>query len=337
MGTKMGGKKRYGPYTPITSQVSLYDERKEITSATYEDRFEQMATEKLSRVQPNRAELRDINNFGDEVQNAIRQKLSIKERHMFGSSVKNTMVYSSHKKDADILIVLDLERHGKWLNQDVGSSNAQKALKESLTSNPKYAGANIYIDGSAVVVEQGGKSVDLVLSFRNPNGRGFLIPEGRNGATWIRTDPRTSKRILDIVDKKHYGQVRPLIQLAKDWNERHGRKLKSYHVEAMVVQHFMNNEPNKRSSLHSNVDKFFHNFPEYISSSQIKDPATDENLGSYLSRQTKDEVIKESLKTRKYVDQARSANEEFDAEKSLYYYRRVLYDNLGETNDKFER
>ena len=324
MGTKMGGLE-YGDYEPFGQQSSLYEEKRKMSSKEFENQAEILATNKLNNVQPDWAEMRNLNHYAEEVQNDIGEKLSIKEKHLFGSSVKNTMVDSSHKKDADILVVLDSEKHADLLSRKDGAQVSLVKVKEALERNPKYNDAEIKIDGNAVVVRQSGKTVDVVPAFRNPNGSGFLIPENRNGSRWIRTDPRTSKRILNIEDKKHYGQVRPMVQLAKDWNERNGKKLKSYHMEAMVIQHFMNKDPRGERSLHANADEFFYRLPEYVSSSQMRDPATDEKLGDYLSSNDKEKVIKSAMKTRENIEKARSAKEAGDGDKSLYYYRRALY------------
>lgn len=258
------GRPDYGGYKPFSQQTSLFAEKLPMHSMDFEEKVETLATDKLRNVKPDLAEMRDLNRFAEEVQTDIGQRLSVKEKHLFGSSIKNTMVDSSHRKDADILVVLDSDNHADLLRGKNGAQLSLIKIKESLERNPRYKGAEIKIDGSAVVVKKGGKIVDIVPAFRDPNGRGFLIPENRNGGRWIRTDPRKSKRILNIEDKKHYGQVRPLVQLAKDWNERNGKKLKSYHIEVMVIQHFMNMDPNEKPSLHANADEFFYRLPEYV-------------------------------------------------------------------------
>lgn len=325
MGTKMGGLE-YEDYKPFSQQMSLFGDKRRMSSKEYETRAEELASEKLNNIQPDWAERRQLNLRAEQIQRDIGEKLSVKEKHLFGSSIKNTMVNSSNRKDADILIVLDSEKHSDLLTGKYGAKLSLVEVQESLKKNPKYKDAQITIDGNAVVVKQDGKIVDVVPAFRNPNGKGFLIPENRNGTRWIKSDPRTSKRILDIEDKKHYGQVRQIVQLAKDWNERNGKKLKSYHVEAIVIQHFMNKDSDKNRSIHANADEFFYRFPEYISSSQLKDPATDEKLGGYLSLSDKENAIKSAMRTRDNIDKARSAKDAGDGEKSLNYYRKALYD-----------
>lgn len=325
MGTKMGGLE-YEDYKPFSQQTSLYEEKRRMSSKEFENEAELLASDKLSDVQPDWAEMRELNHYAEEVQSDIGERLSVKEKHLFGSSVKNTMVDSSHKKDADILVVLDSKEHSELLTMKNGPHRALVEVEEALKNNPKYKSADISIDGSAVVVRQGGKIVDVVPALRNPNGKGFIIPENRNGIRWIKTDPRTSKRILKIEDRKHNGQVRPMVQLAKDWNERNGGRMKSYHMEAMVIQHFMNKVPDENRSLHANADDFFFRLPEYVSSGQIRDPATDEKLGGYLSFGEKERAIKSAMKTRDYIDKARSAKEAGDGAKSLYYYQKAIYE-----------
>ena len=176
MGTKIGGL-RYKKYTPFSSQNSLDIEKVKFSPLTNETRFEQIASNKLKSVQPDRTEMRELNQFSEGVHNAIRQELFVNEKHLFGSSVKNTMVESSHTKDIDILEVLDSDKHWDLLTGNNGAQLSLKKVKQSLEKNPMYFGAKITIDGSAVVVEQNGKIVDIVPAFRNPNGPGFLIPE----------------------------------------------------------------------------------------------------------------------------------------------------------------
>ena len=321
----MGGSE-YAGYKAFVPRTSLLEEKREMNSEEFERRAEMLASNKLSKVQPDWAEMKSLNQYAEQVQNDIGEKLSVREKHLFGSSIKNTMVDSSHRKDVDILIVLDSEKHRDLLTDENGAKQSLIEVRDALKKNPKYKDAQITIDGNAVVINHSGKIVDVVTAFQNPNDKGFLIPENRNGTRWIKSDPRTSKRILEIEDKKHHGQVRPMIQIAKDWNERNGKKLKSYHMEAIVIQHFMNKNSDKNRSIHANVDEFFYRLPEYISSSQIKDPATEEKLGRYLSDVEKNAVIKSTMRTRDKIERARAAKDDGDGEKSLNYYRKALYD-----------
>ncbi len=328
MGTKMGGS-QYSEYQGFMQQTSLVEEDKVMNSEEFERRAELLVSSKLSTIKPHRREMKSLDQFAEQVQTDIGEKLFVAEKHLFGSSVKNTMVDSSHKKDVDILIVLDSEKHHDLLTAKSGSRMSLVEVRDVLRKNKRYKDAIITIDGNAVVIKQSGRIVDVVPAFRNPNGRGFIIPESNNKNSWIISDPRTSKRILDIEDKKYSGQVRPLIQLAKDWNERNGRKLKSYHIEAIVIQHFMIKNPDRTRSLHVNFDSFFYNFPDYLRSSQIKDLATDEKVGGYLSFSEKEEVIKSAIRSRSNIIKARAAKKQDEGEKSLRYYKKVLYNGGG--------
>ena len=325
VGTKMGDHK-YSDYQIMDQQGSLIEEEGRINSKEFENRAEMQVSIKLNKIQPDLAEMKALNQYAEQVQTDIGEKLSIRERHLFGSSIKNTMVDSSNKKDADILIVLDYEKHHELLSVKNGSKQTLIEVYDALKSNPKYKEADVTIDGSAVVIRRGEKIVDIVPAFRNPNGKGFLIPENRKGNKWIKSDPRTSKRILEIEDKIYHGQVRPMIQIAKDWNERNGRILKSYHMEAIVIQHFKNRNSDSSRSNQANVDDFFFRLPEYISSSVIRDQATEEKLGGYLSKEEKNKAINLAIKTRHNIERARAYKNEGDYERSLNYYGKVLYD-----------
>lgn len=324
MGTYHGGF-HYAPYKPgIQNRLPAGSFEK--PKASFENRFSGLVNDKVDSIEPDPFEMRALSNFSNSVRDDLNSDLSIDEVHFFGSSVDGTMINTKHKSDSDVMFVLNTKEHGKFLSDPEGPSESLSAFKSALEKDPKLLGTKITIDNNAVTISQYGKNVDAVPAFKNPDGRGFLIPQVNGEQKWIRTDPRTMRRIIDIKDKKHHGNVRKLIKLAKDYNIRNGIGVKPYHTEAMVIQYYENKSSSKDESLQSDVDGFFFRYPEYLSSNNIADPATGEKVGGYMNQKSRDRAIKLSSKSRSYVKKAREAKESGDEKSALDYYRRVIYD-----------
>ena len=248
MGTKFGGE-HYSKYKQKVQQNTLFEEipSKEGNRKSFEQRFGELVNTKSNQMEPKSIVLRKLSKFGEEVKNEISNQLKIEEIHMFGSYVKGTMTNSDDRKDVDLLFILDRRFHQNWLEQDMGTINALNRLRNILLKNPRYDRGKVSVNGNAVSIEIDNIKVDIVIGFRNLSERGFLIPDTSNGGRWIKTDPRTSGRVLNIMDKKYNGQVKQLVRLAKDWNERNGKILKSYHIEATVIHYFRTIQPNLNS------------------------------------------------------------------------------------------
>lgn len=324
MGTYHGGI-HYVPYKPgIQNRLLIGSFEK--PKVSFENRFSGLVNEKVHSIGPDPLEMRALSNFSNSVRDDLNSDLSVDEVHFFGSSVDGTMINTNHKKDSDVMFVLNTKKHGKFLSDPEGPSKSLSAFKSALEKDPKLRGAKITIDNNSVTISQNGKNVDSVPTFRNPNGRGFLIPQIKGEQKWLKTDPRTMRRIIDINDKKHHGNVKKLIKLAKDYNLRNGIEVKPYHTEVMVIKYYENKSSSKDETLQSDVDGFFFRYPEYLSSNNIEDPATGEKLGGYMNRMSRDRAIKLSSRSRLNVKKAREAKESSDEKSALDYYRRVLYD-----------
>lgn len=322
MGTKFGGD-QYSSYIALRGQRKITDTPQTDRTIEYETNFEDLVTTKLKKTDPKSSDLKSLNSYAEVIQRVVARELDIEERRLFGSVTKGTMINSSHKKDIDILIVINHEKYHAWLIDENGPTKALNRLRDTILKAPEFSGSQVQVDKNAVVVTKDGKSVDVVLGFKNPGRRGYLIPDTHNGGNWIETDPRLNKRILQIADKQNFGQVTPLIRLAKDWNERNGAKLTSYQVEAIVLTHFKNRPAKPDSLLHSSVDEFFYLLPEYISN-PIEDPVTRKEIEIRLNEQEKEQVIDKAIISRRYVEEARYMRGLGMNDSSLDLYKKVI-------------
>jgi hypothetical protein len=122
---------------------------------------------------------------------------------------------------------------------------------------------------------QNGAHVDIAPVFRAE--RGYLLPAG--DGKWISTDPEEQTRWLDERTKVTGSTLIDVIKLTKRWNNEHGKRMQSYHLEVVVACLFKTllGLINKRVAL----KLFFENAPRCI---DVRDPAGHSGLLSgYLT------------------------------------------------------
>lgn len=131
-----------------------------------------------------------------------------------------------------------------WGYADGGFVNSTKVLnkfRSELTEIPNYSSTEINKRGEAVVVNllSYDWSFDVVPAFAVSDGAEgishFLIPDG--SGQWKKTDPRRDQDRITAENKRHNGNLIPLIRVMKFWNEnsRHTQKIGSYHLETMII------------------------------------------------------------------------------------------------------
>lgn len=117
-----------------------------------------------------------------------------------------------------------------------------RLLKQAIKSLPGLEQAEIKGNGEAVSVWPKDQSwkLDLVPALpvvRPDQATYFLIPNGVG--SWWRTQPAFDQSRLDRIDRRHGGNIRPLIRLLKFWNVRPGhQRIGSYLLECLVLSIF---------------------------------------------------------------------------------------------------
>ncbi|GAA5438087.1 hypothetical protein M8445_17860 (plasmid) [Deinococcus aquaticus] len=131
------------------------------------------------------------------------------------------------------------DEHDAYL---LSSAVLLRQLKLAVQSLPGLERAEIKGNGEAVSVWPRGQSwkIDLVPALpvtRPEQATHFLIPNGVR--SWWRTQPALDQLRLDQADRRHGGNLRPLIRLLKYWNVRPGhQRIGSYLLESLALSIF---------------------------------------------------------------------------------------------------
>ncbi len=327
MGTKIGGKefRRYEYAYENSTKSTSQSNNKIAPGLEHEQEVERRFKEYLRNIQPEQYEMRRLDEIEQEVENTLRSRLSIVERHMFGSSVKGTMVKKKNGNDMDVLFVLDPAVHGAWLKQPQGEKACLETIRQVLSLNPRLKTASIRVDKNAVNVMVDKMSIDVVPSFPGSE-RDFVIPDTSRSSGWVNTDPRRFKRVLQEIDKRNSGKVIPLIQKVKDWNNRHGGYLRSYHIEAMAYLYFKTAPERSGDDIHPHINEFFTRLPHYLQTGNIRDPITGERLDHYLRDSSRDRAIAAAFGAKEHAILSRGLQEKAKYQTSLDEWNKLLHD-----------
>lgn len=246
---------------------------------------------------------RALRNLKDTVQDRLSEELKIERVNVVGSVAKGTQIRRDGGNDIDLEVVLDRAIHGDWLVQENGPRNCLNKVKSVIEGDPRFSGVAVRVDRNVVTAVMGDVKVDIAPAFTNEQG-GVLIPDTSGDQTWVRTNPRMSKKLLELSDKRHAGQVVPLIRLVKDWNERNGGRLRSYTVEAMCMRHFAEKPEKGEESYRANTHEFFAHFPFYLDKGAVRDPVYGDAVDGYLTPEERGMLIRRALRTKGKIEKA---------------------------------
>lgn len=165
----------------------------------------------------------------DRVLAGADQELSIKTRFISGSFGRHTNLRPLH--DIDLFLELEPKAHGGpgTVRPDELLSEVKAALEKT-----NY-GKNATLQRRSVNIKFSGTEIgyDLVPSFK-VSEEVYLIPDlGKNG--WVKTNPRLHKQHTQEANDRAKGMGLGLIRAMKQWNNKTGKKLRSFHVELMVA------------------------------------------------------------------------------------------------------
>lgn len=215
------------------------------------------------------------------VRDAVAAELEVLDSFLSGSYKRSTMIAPLSSADVDIVTVMD----PKYYKSD-GQAGLLDKTKTALQNHYKTT-LKISRNGQAVTITFNDFVVDVVPGF-NRKGGGLLIPDTIKGR-WISTDPKKHVDIWSDANAKHNGDLVPLIKMMKCWNREHSGLLRSFHLEAMLLE-LLNNVT--ISSFSSGARWLFDKMRAKVKQA-VNDP-TDYggNLGDYLDTQQKiDEVV----------------------------------------------
>lgn len=215
------------------------------------------------------------------VRDAVAAELDVLDSFLTGSYKRSTMIAPLNSADVDIVTVMD----SKYYKSD-GQAGLLDKVKTALQNHYKTT-LKISRNGQAVTITFNDFVVDVVPGFYRKNG-GFLIPDSNKGR-WISTDPKKHVNIWSDANAKHNGDLVPLIKMMKCWNREHSRLLRSFHLEAMILELLTNVTI---SSFSSGARWLFDKMRVKVKQA-VNDPSCyGGNLGDYLDTQQKsDDVV----------------------------------------------
>jgi len=181
-----------------------------------------------------------------------------------GSYARGTKIHPLN--DIDVMVVLDgtgltAFDKGQTLNAEVRGAGTAGSPVNSYTYNQfghisskmvlekfhdalkeTYPNSEIKKHGQAVNVwlDSYQLGLDIVPCFhimpRDGRRDFYYIPAGGDQHTWLSTNPKIDKEIVDAMDTFHDGKFKPVVRLLKHWNEVHNAsRLESYHIETVAV------------------------------------------------------------------------------------------------------
>lgn len=222
-----------------------------------------------------------VSNRQQRVREVVEKELKVYDSFLTGSYRRNTLIAPLSEADVDIFIVLDT----KYYNYDGQTYLLDKlrtVLKATYPKTPR-----ISRNGQAVTITFTDFQVDVVPAFYRSGG-GYLIPNSIS-QEWISTDPKEHIKIWSDANKQHNGDLVPLIKMIKGWNKKNGQLLRSFHLEALIIN-ILNGV--KISDFPSGVRYVFDKAREQVKSPIVDPAGYGGHIGSYLNTQKKmDDVI----------------------------------------------
>ncbi len=188
-----------------------------------------------SRLEPTDTEGSAASRRQRRIREQLDADLDISNDFLTGAYVRHTKTKPLH--DVDIMVVLadesPLSEHPRRILDTV-----------TATLRPHYGATRVQPDRRAVRVDFGVRVVDDVadddvMSFdvvpAFVEGDHFLIPDDELGE-WIPTNPQIHKDMATQANKAFAEQWKPLVKMAKKWNDHNGSPVKpSFLIEVMAL------------------------------------------------------------------------------------------------------
>lgn len=140
--------------------------------------------------------------------------------------------------ERDIDIMCPFEPYGQanyWSRYKENSKTFLYWVRDNL--NERYATTKVSSKQVAVTLDFNFIKVDLVPCFPRDRG-GYLLPDGLSG--WNETNPKYHTQLILKRDSELSQKLKPLIKLAKTWNNANGHHLQSFHLEMMIEKMWRN-------------------------------------------------------------------------------------------------
>lgn len=261
------------------------------------------------------------------LEGVVEDKLDVVESHQYGSHSRGTMTGPlTQDSDADVMFVLSDEERRRYLNDENGARNVLQKMKRAIENDPRYANTEVSIDRNVVAVKFNDFTVEATPAFRDGSG-GYHIPDTyQKGRSWVRTNPRQYKNMFEATNEARGGRPQKLARIAKDYNDRSGNPVSSYHMEVMAYQ-YARSQPRDQPT-DKLVDGFFERLPSKIRQG-TNEPVYGDRIDRHMSSDAKHTAVKKAQKARKHVRRARKEKEKGNTEAAREEYREVMGDDFG--------
>lgn len=261
------------------------------------------------------------------VEEILEDELDVVESHQYGSHSRGTMTGPvDENSDADVMFVLSDEERRRYMNDGDGARNVLRKVKRAIKNDPRYDNTEVSIDRNVVAIKYHDVTMEVTPAFRDGSG-GYHIPDTyQEGRSWVRTNPRQYKNQFEASDKARGGRVKKLARIAKDYNDRNGKPVSSYHMEVMAYQ-FARSRP-KDEPVDKLVDGFFERLPSKVRQG-TREPVYGDRIDENMPREKKRGAISTSKKARKHIRRAKELKEQGKTEEAKEEYRKVLGDDFA--------
>lgn len=293
-----------------------------------EEAVEEACEEEAEETHVDESEGKKVAERREEIEEILRDELSVEEQHIFGSLTRDTMVGPlDEDSDTDVMFVLDKNEHGDWADDNEnGPKNCLRKVKRVLQNDPRFKDADVSIDRNVVAVKFNEFTVEVAPAFKR--GDDYEIPNTyRDGSAWVRTNPRRYKQQFNAVNENRNGNLAKLARLAKKYNESTGKQVSSYHMEVMVYD-FMRTRQQGDESMSRLIEDFYEELPERLSSGTY-DPATNQRVDDGLQGENREQAIADAQKAREKLREASERKRQNDDTEVKEDYKEVVNGDLN--------
>lgn len=347
MGTKYGPSIASGRSLPgvpratgrLLGSVSLTD------STASENRADEAFRLVDAQLVPPRLEREELSILQEDLEQTLSTELVVRSIHPYGSAVDGTQIPRARPNDMDLLVELDPEIYAVLIHNPDGPERILRMVKRAVRRNPNYHDAEIHVDRNAVTVAVGGVHVDLVpfvpsdrtaerqmlefpyLGEMLPTTEG-RIPDTTHRKGWIETDPRLSMRYLKRLNKRHRGQIVPMIKRFKSVNERQGAILTSNHIKVIAMLDFHQHGSDRAQSPRQRTRDFASRLSTYLRG-PVYDPVTNEQVDAYLSPGDRTTAMNWAQSTYRALSEADAFVAAGEPKKAEAIYKRLFTEGKG--------
>ena len=167
-------------------------------------------------------------NRQNNVRDAVADGFDIHESFLAGSYARSTMISPLKESDVDIFVLLEAKYYRQYTPATL-LDKLRAILKRTYPSTPK-----ISRNSQAVTITFTDFKVDVVPSFYRTDG-GYLIPDSIDGE-WISADPTVHHGNLTDANRRHGGELIPVIKMIKSWNRCINEAFHGFYLELLTKQ-----------------------------------------------------------------------------------------------------